>query len=506
MLGVAGDGGWGRAVAERAARRRYGDDLVDALVELSRGKAPDPLPTWVTCVPSLPPPASSCRRSRRASRHACGLPFRPVVAKARETAPQAEMDNSAQQYPTSPARSRSSGPVPDGPVYLVDDTVDSRWTLTVIAALAPGGRRRAGVPARARAGAERADAVRSPDAFPEMDARRVRVRRRARGACSSQREAVRRAGYHDPAGHRRIDDRRAVRRRTGHRHHVDHRPAGEHTRRRPRPRARPTRRTHAGTSTHHITVDGLAARVRRAPAARPDGEHAARRRPPRRRVEHAAAGALHRLRHASPTRTASSSAYPNGVDAAIRQWNFLRPADIDFAEEVVHTLVRDACVDPAHAYAVGISSGSAMTASLACRASDTFAGFGLVAGDFYNETYLREGAATADHHLPRHRRPARAVQRRATSSHVRGLPVQPAKRRSRPRGRSTTAARRARRRTSLGSEVTRLAWNGCVAPVVLYRIEGGGHTWPGAIDVPRLGKTTKQISATAEMWKFFAAN
>ena len=39
----------------------------------------------------------------------------------------------------------------------------------------------------------------------------------------------------------------------------------------------------------------------------------------------------------------------------------------------------------------------------------------------------------------------------------------------------------------------------------MYRIVGGGHTWPGAaIDVTRLGLTTKQVSATNEMWKLFS--
>jgi polyhydroxybutyrate depolymerase len=58
--------------------------------------------------------------------------------------------------------------------------------------------------------------------------------------------------------------------------------------------------------------------------------------------------------------------------------------------------------------------------------------------------------------------------------------------------------------TKVGSEVTRLSWNGCAAPVVLFRIDGGGHTWPGAtVDVDRLGLTTHQVSATDEMWEFF---
>jgi polyhydroxybutyrate depolymerase len=40
--------------------------------------------------------------------------------------------------------------------------------------------------------------------------------------------------------------------------------------------------------------------------------------------------------------------------------------------------------------------------------------------------------------------------------------------------------------------------------VILYVVEEGGHTWPGAIDVPGLGSTTHEISATDLIWEFFA--
>jgi ATP-dependent DNA helicase RecQ len=63
-----------------------------------------------------------------------GLPFHTVVVKAKETAPQKEMDNSAQQYANVADAFSIAGPVPAGPVLLIDDIVDSRWTLTVIAA------------------------------------------------------------------------------------------------------------------------------------------------------------------------------------------------------------------------------------------------------------------------------------------------------------------------------------------------------------------------------------
>ncbi len=42
------------------------------------------------------------------------------------------------------------------------------------------------------------------------------------------------------------------------------------------------------------------------------------------------------------------------------------------------------------------------------------------------------------------------------------------------------------------------------AEVILYTIEGGGHTWPGQEAVlPSLGKSTRQISANDLMWEFF---
>lgn len=198
-------------------------------------------------------------------------------------------------------------------------------------------------------------------------------------------------------------------------------------------------------------------------------------------------------------------ATPNGIDAAIRQWRFLgTPDDVNFAVAIVHTLASDACVDASHAYATGISSGGAMTASLACQESATFAGFAPVAADFYLPVICAKAArrpiiifhGTADPVVPYF---GGRVGTRA------GLPVGAAE---------TTAGAWARHngctsgpdRTSLSSQVTRLSWNGCAEPVVMYRIEGGGHTWPGAaINVP-LGLTTKQISATQTMWKFFSDN
>ena len=56
--------------------------------------------------------------------------------------------------------------------------------------------------------------------------------------------------------------------------------------------------------------------------------------------------------------------------------------------------------------------------------------------------------------------------------------------------------------------ITRTAYQGCAgAPVVLYRIEGGGHTWPGARTyAPKaiVGPTSEDIDGAEEIWRFFA--
>jgi polyhydroxybutyrate depolymerase len=44
------------------------------------------------------------------------------------------------------------------------------------------------------------------------------------------------------------------------------------------------------------------------------------------------------------------------------------------------------------------------------------------------------------------------------------------------------------------------------AEVTLCTITDGGHTWPGGLPVPALGKTTTDLDATDAMWTFFQAH
>jgi polyhydroxybutyrate depolymerase len=50
------------------------------------------------------------------------------------------------------------------------------------------------------------------------------------------------------------------------------------------------------------------------------------------------------------------------------------------------------------------------------------------------------------------------------------------------------------------------SYRGCAsgANVELYTIVGGGHTWPGSIDLAYLGATTHEINAADLILEFFA--
>ena len=129
-LAVHGDAGWGRRVQDGKTRDdRFDDELVAAAAELVRGRwRPVPSPTWVAAVPSRRHPALVGDFARRLAA-ALDLPFHDVLAAA-DVPQQKEMLNSAQQLRNVEASLRVEGACPAGPVLLVDDIVDSRWTLT----------------------------------------------------------------------------------------------------------------------------------------------------------------------------------------------------------------------------------------------------------------------------------------------------------------------------------------------------------------------------------------
>ncbi len=132
-LAVWGDGGWGSLVRSgKQIDGRFDEELVVAAVDLIRSRwRPDPAPTWVSYVPSLRNPDLVPDFAQRLAT-SLGLPCEDVVMKVRDTEPQKTMQNSPQQYANVRGAFEIHGSLPSGPVLLVDDIVDSRWTMTAI--------------------------------------------------------------------------------------------------------------------------------------------------------------------------------------------------------------------------------------------------------------------------------------------------------------------------------------------------------------------------------------
>ena len=132
-LCIWADSGWGELVRRGKYRDgRFADDLVKACVELVEGWAPNPPPGWVACIPSRRRPELVPDFARRVAAR-MRVPFHPLLEKVRDTAEQKSMENSTQQARNLDGALQVTGEPSPGPVLLVDDLVDSSWTLTVAA-------------------------------------------------------------------------------------------------------------------------------------------------------------------------------------------------------------------------------------------------------------------------------------------------------------------------------------------------------------------------------------
>ena len=132
-LSLWGDGGWSDLVRHgKQVQGRFDDRLIQASAQLIRqgGWSDGPL-EWVTFVPSIRHPGLVADLAVRLA-DSLDLPCQDVVTKVRETAPQKTMQNTEHQYANVKGAFEVRGQVLAGSVLLVDDMVDSRWTMTAI--------------------------------------------------------------------------------------------------------------------------------------------------------------------------------------------------------------------------------------------------------------------------------------------------------------------------------------------------------------------------------------
>ncbi|MFG1946349.1 alpha/beta hydrolase family esterase [Nonomuraea sp. NPDC048826] len=184
--------------------------------------------------------------------------------------------------------------------------------------------------------------------------------------------------------------------------------------------------------------------------------------------------------------------------------NGLGPDDTGFLGALLDRLEQRLCVDRRREFAAGLSYGGGMAAALACGLEGRLAGVAVVGGLSLvtpcpdpPPVTLVAFHGTADRAVPYgggHPLRDSTGDLRKLADMVTLPPV--------PRTAEGWAAALGCPQPVVSSPVRSVrlrAWDGCEqgAAVRLYTIDGGGHTWPGPIEVPRLGATVRGLDATA---------
>jgi polyhydroxybutyrate depolymerase len=188
--------------------------------------------------------------------------------------------------------------------------------------------------------------------------------------------------------------------------------------------------------------------------------------------------------------------------------------DLKFANDLLDNVIASACVDESRVYSTGMSAGGYFTSVLVCDMADRIAAAASIAGLVH-----------ADDCSPS--RPVPFIAFHGTDDAV--VPyagggvstlapdlIVPLFELVIPDEFSQFASGDGCSATpdevSITDEVTALEYPGCAdsAEATFYRIEGGGHTWPGSqlslaiSESIGLGATTADIDATAVSWEFFS--
>jgi polyhydroxybutyrate depolymerase len=204
-------------------------------------------------------------------------------------------------------------------------------------------------------------------------------------------------------------------------------------------------------------------------------------------------------------------AYPGGgVRGSSRVWGPTPgprlERDVEFIGRMIDTLAATLPIDTGRVYVNGLSNGAGFAFALSCLLPRRVAAVGMVGAAITLPVDLCDDAppvplvvfhGTAD--------PASPYHGGRTWVAPRPFPDIPDWVATRAAVRNRCAGEPAD--SAVSPDVTRRAWARCAggAAVVLYTVDGGGHSWPGGRSVPAwlLGATSRGVDATAEMWAFF---
>jgi polyhydroxybutyrate depolymerase len=205
---------------------------------------------------------------------------------------------------------------------------------------------------------------------------------------------------------------------------------------------------------------------------------------------------------------------PNGEDGLLRHWSLLPSGnpDVAFVQAMLRATNRRLCIDQARVFATGISNGAMFSTVLACALPGRLAAIATVAG--VNATPVCSARTprvsvlafhgTVDPIVPY---AGGALLSGAPIGRALGLPEATPVDDAAAAWAAFDGCGTPAEEQPVAADVQRFVWPGCPAngAVELYRIVGGGHTWPGAAAVrgETLGPTTASIDATDLVLDFF---
>lgn len=202
--------------------------------------------------------------------------------------------------------------------------------------------------------------------------------------------------------------------------------------------------------------------------------------------------------------------YPSGFDSdGPRIWRAdgspRLARDVTFISDVIDTLKSHYNIDSSRIYADGLSNGGGMSFELSCAMSDRIAAVGMVGAahlvPFTRCAESRPVPMISFHGTADPAAPYNGGLSWAATDRFPSIPGWTAKYANRnqcdPRPLDSAVA----------PHVVRRVYLHCAddAEVVLYTINGGGHTWPGGQPLPEwfTGTTTYEIDASRLMWDFY---
>lgn len=168
--------------------------------------------------------------------------------------------------------------------------------------------------------------------------------------------------------------------------------------------------------------------------------------------------------------------------------------DVGFTDALIEHIATSYCVDRDRVYATGMSNGGIMSWRLACDLSTKIAAIVPVAGINLTSSCQPERAipvlhfhGTDDTTVPYDGFPPNiegVIDGMTSFAALHGCTATPTE-------------------TFRNGDVHCDTWDCDPADFTVCTVDGGGHTWPGAIDVPSLGYTTHDVNASEALLDFY---